>query len=132
MIKYINGFRLTRVYTVRETRMLVTLAAPGALRAEASSGLENRAMRIRGQGWAVVLLSGGLFVPVVYGQGAQAPAADSVGRGPSGAIQQRVQPPARIMSFVADQASIKAGESVLLTWSTENPNGVTIDPAPGR
>jgi len=36
------------------------------------------------------------------------------------------------MSFTAEPANVKAGDSVLLTWATENPSGVTIDPEPGR
>jgi len=40
--------------------------------------------------------------------------------------------PARIVSFTAEPASIKAGQSVTLVWYTENPTGVTIDPEPGR
>lgn len=87
-------------------------------------------MRIRGS-WAVVILSGSLLVPLI-GQTPPPQAPDAAGRGSSGAIQQRIQPPARIMSFTAEPASVKAGESVLLTWATENPNGVTIDPGPGR
>jgi hypothetical protein len=45
---------------------------------------------------------------------------------------QRVQPPARIMTFTAEPANLKPGESTLLTWATENPNGVTIEPGVGR
>ncbi len=44
----------------------------------------------------------------------------------------RVAPPARITDFKAQPASIKPGESATLIWATENPSGVTIDPAPGR
>ncbi len=44
----------------------------------------------------------------------------------------RVAPPARITDFKAQPAAIKPGESTTLIWATENPNGVTIDPAPGR
>jgi hypothetical protein len=36
------------------------------------------------------------------------------------------------MNFAAEPASIKPGEAAILTWATENPNGVTIDPALGR
>jgi hypothetical protein len=35
------------------------------------------------------------------------------------------------MSFSAQPANVKAGESVLLTWATENPNAVTIEPGLG-
>jgi hypothetical protein len=40
--------------------------------------------------------------------------------------------PARIVSFTAEPASIKPGQSFTLIWHTENPSGVTIDPEPGR
>src|SRR5437764_10472256 len=39
---------------------------------------------------------------------------------------------ARIVSFTAEPASIKPGQSFTLVWHTENPTGVTIDPEPGR
>jgi hypothetical protein len=62
-------------------------------------------------------------------QQAQAPAQTP---GPSGQIQQRVRPAARIMSFTAAPANLKPGDSTLLTWATENPNGVTIDQGIGK
>src|ERR1041384_6522329 len=40
--------------------------------------------------------------------------------------------PARIVSFTAEPATIKPGQSFLLVGHTENPAGVTIDPEPGR
>jgi len=40
--------------------------------------------------------------------------------------------PARIMDFKAEPASIQPGQSVTLTWSTENPTSITIDPDLGR
>ena len=36
------------------------------------------------------------------------------------------------MEFKAEPASVQPGQSVTLTWSTENPGGVTIDPDLGR
>jgi len=36
------------------------------------------------------------------------------------------------MSFTAEPANLKPGESALLTWATENPNGVDIDRGVGR
>jgi hypothetical protein len=39
---------------------------------------------------------------------------------------------ARIVSFTAEPASIKPGQSVTLVWQTENPSSVTIDPEPGK
>ena len=62
----------------------------------------------------------------------QPPAQDAGGRGSSGQIQQRLRPPARIMSFAVEPANLKPGESALLTWATENPNGVDIDQGVGR
>jgi len=44
----------------------------------------------------------------------------------------RIQPPARIVEFRAQQASVQAGQPVLLIWATENPNSTTITPQPGR
>ncbi|MFM2125987.1 MAG: hypothetical protein RL328_2438 [Acidobacteriota bacterium] len=35
-------------------------------------------------------------------------------------------PPARIVSFTAAPSTVNAGQPVVLTWSTENPNNVTI------
>jgi hypothetical protein len=46
--------------------------------------------------------------------------------------RQRVVPPARIVDFKAEPASIQPGQSVTITWATENPMGATIDPALGR
>ena len=44
----------------------------------------------------------------------------------------RVAPPARIVSFTANPASIDAGQSAVLVWATENPNSLAIDPGIGR
>jgi len=52
--------------------------------------------------------------------------------GPTGAYQRAGQLPARIIDFKAEPASIQPGQSVTLTWSTENPSATTIDPEPGR
>src|SRR6185503_21070424 len=46
--------------------------------------------------------------------------------------QEAGQLPARIMSFTAEPASIKPGESVTLKWAVENPRTTTIEPAVGR
>ena len=40
--------------------------------------------------------------------------------------------PARIVDFTAEPASIQPGQSATLTWSTEDPTGITIDPGLGR
>jgi hypothetical protein len=39
---------------------------------------------------------------------------------------------ARIMSFTVEPNSIQPGQSAVLKWGTENPAGVTLDPAIGR
>ena len=44
----------------------------------------------------------------------------------------RIQPPARILEFRAQQTSVQAGQPVMLIWATENPNSTTIAPQPGR
>jgi len=44
----------------------------------------------------------------------------------------RVVPPARIVSFTAQPASIQPGQPVTLIWATENPNAVAIEPGLGR
>ncbi|HYR83290.1 MAG TPA: hypothetical protein VE422_04350 [Terriglobia bacterium] len=40
--------------------------------------------------------------------------------------------PARIVSFTAEPASLRPGQSFSLVWYTENPTGVTIEPDLGR
>ncbi len=64
----------------------------------------------------------------------QAPATpqDAPPIGPSAAIQRRAAPPARILEFKAEPSSIRPGETVTLTWATENPNAITIEPDLGR
>jgi hypothetical protein len=66
---------------------------------------------------------------------AQAPAPPTPPPAPTGgspAYQRAGQLPARIMDFKAEPASIQPGQSVTITWSTENPTRVTIDQEPGR
>lgn len=41
-------------------------------------------------------------------------------------------PPARIVSFTAKPTTVAAGQPIVLTWSTENPNNVTISPNIGK
>jgi hypothetical protein len=65
---------------------------------------------------------------------AQTPAAPTqtpAGRPPS-AYQEAGRLPPRIMTFSAEPASIQPGQSVTLTWATENPRSVTIEPTLGR
>lgn len=40
--------------------------------------------------------------------------------------------PARIMEFKVEPESIQPGQSVVLSWSTEDPVGITLEPGPGR
>jgi hypothetical protein len=56
------------------------------------------------------------------------PPADQLPLGPSGRIQARFAPAARINKFVAEPSSIQPGQSLLLVWATENPAGITITP----
>lgn len=63
---------------------------------------------------------------------AQAPAPAARGGAPTGAYQRAGQLPARIIDFKAEPATIQPGQSVTLTWATENPGATTIDPEPGR
>jgi hypothetical protein len=44
----------------------------------------------------------------------------------------RTSPPARILNFTAQPESIQPGQTVVLSWATENPSGVTISPDLGR
>src|ERR1700730_14854578 len=77
----------------------------------------------------VLALSNTLIIAL----GAQAPPAAAPPKpASSGAIQQRTPPPARITEFRAQPASIQPGQSATLVWATENPNGVNINPEPGR
>jgi hypothetical protein len=81
-----------------------------------------------------------LFAVVVLAQAPQqAPSAPSprapgaVGAGFEGSAYGKARDiPARIVNFTAAPMSIKPGQSVNLSWLTENPSGVTIDPEPGR
>jgi len=74
--------------------------------------------------WAVMTA---FMASVLAGQGKQ----DQAKQGPSGAYQQAARLPARILDFKATPASIQLGQAVMLVWSTENPNSVTIGPELG-
>ncbi len=56
---------------------------------------------------------------------AQTPAA------PPKAAPAKQAPPARIVKFTASAATVNAGEPIVLTWQTENPNNVTIAASAG-
>ncbi len=59
---------------------------------------------------------------------ATTPPSSDLPLGPSGQIQARIAPPARVTKFIAQPSSIQPGESFLLIWATENPAGITIAP----
>ena len=60
-----------------------------------------------------------------FGQAPQVPQAPAGGRG----AQPGLEP--RIVTFEARPATVRAGESVVLVWQTENPGGVSIAPDVG-
>jgi hypothetical protein len=76
----------------------------------------------------------GLALVTAWAQNqAPKPAAGAVPAGFDGSAYAKARElPARIMSFTAQPASIQPGQSVILSWATENPAGVTIDPGFGR
>jgi hypothetical protein len=77
----------------------------------------------------ITVLTAGLAV----GQSQQAPPQSGVVSAGAGNPYQRAgQIPARIIDFKAEPATIQPGQSVTLSWATENPSGATIDPELGR
>jgi hypothetical protein len=76
--------------------------------------------------------------PAAQAQAAPQPAQpqpQTAGRGrgsPSPAYREAAQLPPRIMTFAVDRTEIRQGESATLSWATENPNVVTIEPGIGR
>ncbi len=75
------------------------------------------------------LVCAALFLSLTSAQTPQPPPEQALG--PSGRIQARIAPPARINKFTADPVSLQPGQSFLLIWATENPAGVTITPGVG-
>src|SRR5215472_14534777 len=71
----------------------------------------------------------GLGLVLAGWMAAQAPAAT---QGPSTRLQQRVQPPARIVKFEAQSVTLQPGQSTMLVWTTENPSNVTVEPGVGK
>jgi len=63
---------------------------------------------------------------------AQQPAAQAPQAPPRSPYQEAGQLPARIMSFTAEPAGIKPGETTTLRWAVENPRTTTIEPTVGR
>ena len=78
----------------------------------------------------------GIIAIVAAAAAAQTPAAPprggAVPAGGSPAYQRARLLPARIMEFKAEPASVQPGQTVTLTWSTENPSGISIEPGVGR
>ena len=73
--------------------------------------------------------------PATQGAPAQGGAAPQGRGGPPpvrGGYTEAATLPARIMSFTAQPASIKPGETVTLNWAVENPRSVSITPDVGR
>ena len=68
----------------------------------------------------------------VFAQQPPAPQSGVVSAGPGNPYQRAGQLPARIMDFKAEPASVQPGQKATLSWSTENPSGVNIDPDLGR
>ena len=71
----------------------------------------------------------GVFVLTIVTAGQQAPPPQQAapGRGRGGPPP----PEPRIVSFEAQPSTIRAGQSTLLIWRTENPAGITIEPGIG-
>jgi len=72
-----------------------------------------------------------LLMGAVIGSAAgQAPAPAQAGR--AGGAPARIAPPARIVTFTAQPASIQPGQPVTLIWAAENPNATNIDQGIGK
>ena len=87
---------------------------------------------VLGSGSLALLLSVTLFGQTPAAQ--QTPAASEpppAGRGRS-AYQDAARLPARIIAFQAEPSTIQRGQTVTLSWATENPGTVTIEPTIGR
>jgi hypothetical protein len=81
------------------------------------------------------MIAAGLLVCSAGLDSAQTPAAPQPGVVSAGTGNPYLRArtlPARIMDFKAEPESIQPGQPVVLTWSTEDPVGITIDPEPGR
>ena len=73
----------------------------------------------------VMMLASAMAVAAQDGRGA----APQQGRGGGRGAQPGLEP--RILRFDANPLRVRAGKPVLLTWQTENPAGVTIEPGVG-
>ncbi len=85
-------------------------------------------MRIRSLITGAVLPAAMLAGPA-WGQAPAQPSAapTAPARSPAPSYARAMMLPARITKFTVEPASIQPGQSVTLTWATENPLGVTID-----
>ena len=72
------------------------------------------------------------LTPAFAQQAPAAPQSGVVSAGAGNPYQRAGQLAARIMDFKAEPASIQPGQKATLSWSTENPSGVNIDPELGR
>jgi hypothetical protein len=70
-------------------------------------------------------------ISLVVAQTPAPPTPGVVSAGAGNAYNRARTLPARIMDFKADKTSIKPGEPVVLTWATEDPVKLTIDPDVG-
>jgi hypothetical protein len=95
--------------------------------------MSNRRLAARAALSALVALA---LLPVGAQQPApptQTPAGQGRGGGRGASpYAEAARLPARIMEFAAAPDAIRPGGSVTLSWATENPGGVTIEPAIGR
>jgi hypothetical protein len=89
----------------------------------------NRVVRIRNFGAVLGIVLNPAWAQV---NTPAAPQPGVVSAGAGNPYQRAGQLPARIMDFKAEPASIRPGEKANLSWTTENPSGITLDPDIGR
>lgn len=75
-----------------------------------------------------VLVGLALMPALLVGEARQGAAPQQPGARGAGGGGRAAGPPVRIMEFEVRPASIKPGESVMLTWHVENPSTITITP----
>src|SRR5262245_56827357 len=96
--------------------------------------MANTLGTFRNAGLVVVLLWSAIAhaqAPATPEQAPAAPQQPPAGRGRS-AYQDAARLPVRIVSFTAEPSTVQQGQSVTLTWATENPGTITIDQNIGR
>ncbi len=89
-------------------------------------------MRTAGAALFFAALSGVFWTASAQTPQPEAPKQGVVSAGQGNPYQRAAQLPARILSFTAQQTSLRPGQSATLVWSVENPTGVSLDPGPGR